>query len=280
MRFFSVLVALASVVHAAPSSTIHHVVHERRAAEPLGWTLSRRLESHKVLPMRFGLTQSNMDRIEEMLMSVSHPDSPTYGQHFSAAKVVETFSPSSETIEAVTNWLTDSGISRDRLRLAPNNGWIHLNATVAEVEELLKTEYHVYSHPSGDEQLGNSIQTYREIFGFHLVTFLGCQTYSVPAHVKEHIDLIKPTVHFNHRPSPKFGGLGSPTLRPGPKKSNKQVKTPPSLENCDENITLDCLRALYSINYKPVETKKNTFGIGKLETSFQVAQNAYGSVHS
>lgn len=156
MHIFSVLLALTSAVYAAPSSTVHHVVHERRAAEPLAWSLARRLESDKILPMRFGLAQRNVDRIEDMLMEVSHPDSPTYGQHYSAAQIVDTFSPSKETIEAVTNWLTDSGFSRDRLRLAPNNGWIHINATVAEVEELLKTEYHVYSHPSGDEQLGNS----------------------------------------------------------------------------------------------------------------------------
>lgn len=156
MRIFFPLVTFAIIAYAAPSSTVHHVVHERRAAEPLDWALSRRLESDKVLPMRFGLVQKNLDRLEAMLMSVSHPDSPTYGQHFSAEDVVRTFSPSRETIDAVTNWLTGSGFSSERLRLAPNNGWIHLNATVAEVEELLKTEYHVYNHPSGEERLGNA----------------------------------------------------------------------------------------------------------------------------
>lgn len=34
------------------------------------------------------------------------------------------------------------------------------------------------------------------------------------------------------------------------------------LSNCDENITPNCLRALYNIDYKPVATNKNTFGIG------------------
>ena len=97
---------------------------------------------------------------------------------------------------------------------------------------------------------------------------LGCHNYSVPAHVREHVDLIRPTVQFNHRPSPlaiskRTGGLGVPTGRNGPKKSSKTVAgITPSLDNCDEMITLDCLRALYAINHTPVATSKNTYGIG------------------
>ena len=149
-------VFLASYVAAAPSSRVNHVVHETRAAEPLDWVLSRRLESHKVLPMRFGLTQQNMHRVEELLMEVSHPESPKYGQHYTPAEVIETFAPSPETISAVTNWLVDSGFSRDRLKLSLNKGWIHVNATTAEVEDLLDAEYHVYTHSSGGEQIGKS----------------------------------------------------------------------------------------------------------------------------
>ena len=50
-----------------------------------------------------------------------------------------------------------------------------------------------------------------------------------------------------------------------------------NLANCDETITLDCLRALYSVNYTPVSTAHNTYGIGKWferdSTSF--AHNLY-----
>lgn len=101
-----------------------------------------------------------------------------------------------------------------------------------------------------------------------IIFLLGCHNYSVPAHVREHIDLIRPTVQFNHRPSPlsinkRTGGLGVPTGRNGPKKSSKSVAgIAPSLSNCDEIITLDCLRALYSIDHIPLATDKNTFGIG------------------
>jgi hypothetical protein len=148
------VVALLGVASAVPSPRSDHVVHETRPAEPINWTKTGRLDSNRVLPMRFGLVQQNLHKLEEMLMSVSHPESPKYAQHFTPVEVVDIFAPSEETISAVTNWLVDFGFSRDRLRLSPNKGWIHLNASTSEVENLLNTEYHVYSHSSGDTQIG------------------------------------------------------------------------------------------------------------------------------
>jgi tripeptidyl-peptidase-1 len=104
--------------------------------------------------MRFGLAQQNLHRVEEMLMAVSHPESPTYGKHYTPADIVDTFAPSDETISTVTNWLIDSGFARNRLRLSANKGWLSLEATTAEVENLLNAEYHVYNHASGDQQFG------------------------------------------------------------------------------------------------------------------------------
>jgi tripeptidyl-peptidase-1 len=150
----SFVVTLLSVALAIPSPHFDYVVHETRAAEPVHWAKTGRLDSNRVLPMRFGLVQQNLHRLEEMLMSVSHPESPKYAQHFTPMEIVDTFSPTEETISAVTNWLVDSGFSRDRLRLSPNKGWIQVNASTSEVENLLNTEYHVYTHPSGDKQIG------------------------------------------------------------------------------------------------------------------------------
>ena len=97
----------------------------------------------------------------------------------------------------------------------------------------------------------------------------------MPEDIREHIDLIKPTVHFLHRvPTPdqvqtdnvmRKRSFERPSthikLGSKVKADGTAVSLPPSLANCDEIITLDCLRALYSIDRKPTETKKNTFGI-------------------
>ncbi|KAL1937832.1 hypothetical protein VTO73DRAFT_12852 [Trametes versicolor] len=257
MRFLSLTwaLALATLVAALPSPRSNLVVHEKRAMEPVDWELSRKLEPDVVLPMRFGLTQNNLHKLEEMLMSVSHPTSQSYGKHFSPEDVVDTFAPSDETIGAVTRWLTESGIAKERLRLSASKGWIEVNATTAEVEDLIAAEYHVFSHPSGVQQIG-------------------CNSYSVPEHVREHIDIIQPTVHFLHRvprsdmnlrkrSTPEFGKIEA-AIMSGPKTNGQQVTITPGLENCDKQITLDCLRALYSVDYTPQSTDKNTFGILEL----------------
>lgn len=166
------LAALASIVFAVPSPRSTHVLHEKRAMEPVDWMRTSRLDPDRILPMRFGLSQQNLHLVEEMLASVSHPESPKYGQHYSAAEVVQTFKPSDETIEAVTNWLTDAGVSRDRLRLSINKGWIHVNASTAEVEDLLKAEYHVYTHPSGAQQIGDCLQKFIIQLCMALITFI------------------------------------------------------------------------------------------------------------
>ncbi|KAH9850152.1 subtilisin-like protein [Lenzites betulinus] len=246
--------ALVGLVAALPSRRSNLILHEKRAMEPIDWTLSRKLEADAVLPMRFGLAQNNLHKIEEMLMSISHPTSPSYGKHFSPEDIVDTFAPSDETVRAVTEWLVESGIQHDRLRLSASKGWIEVNATTAEVEDLIAAEYNVYTHPSGAQQIG-------------------CHSYSVPEHVREHIDLIQPTVHFLHRvPNPdriqkrstgEFGKLEA-AIHGGPKTNGQKATIASGLANCDKQITLDCLRALYSIDYTPQSTDKNTFGILEL----------------
>ncbi len=89
-------------------------------------------------------------------MAVSHPSSPTYGKHFSPLEVVEAFAPSEDSISAVISWLSEFGFDNDRIRLTGNKGWVEVNATTAEAEELLNTEYHVYTHPSGVEQISKA----------------------------------------------------------------------------------------------------------------------------
>jgi hypothetical protein len=131
---------------------------QKRAVDPYaaGWIQSRRLEARDIIPLRVGLRQQNLHKLDELLLSTSHPESPTYGEHFSAAQIIDTFAPLHKTIRAVRNWITDAGLSGDRFHLSASRGWITVNVTVEEAESLLRTEYHVYTHPSGAAQVGAS----------------------------------------------------------------------------------------------------------------------------
>ena len=78
--------------------------------------------------------------------SRSHHASPNYGKHYTAAEVTDIFAPSAESVEAVRSWLVAAGIPAGKISQSVNKQWLQFDAKTDEVEELLKTEYHVYEH--------------------------------------------------------------------------------------------------------------------------------------
>ncbi|KAF8273155.1 subtilisin-like protein [Lactarius quietus] len=251
MRVPLQILAICFTALAAPSIRVTNVIHERRTFEPIGWVRSHRAHEADIIPLRIGMKQQNLHMLEDLLMDVAHPDSPTYGQHWSPEKVVDFFAPGESTVCSIRTWLNASGIAEDKIRLSPNKGWVELNVTVATAERLLDTEYHIYEHPSGAKQIG-------------------CLSYSVPELISDHIEIIQPTVHLNHRvpedaaPLRKRANhLRQPSSSPGPhlKIDAVNIDTNLSLANCDRFIRPGCLRALYDFHYTPIATAKNSYGI-------------------
>lgn len=68
MRASLFLLSVTAVL-ASPTPP-NYVVHERRDVLPNGWIEERRLDEGTLLPMRIGLTQSNLDRGHDLLMEV------------------------------------------------------------------------------------------------------------------------------------------------------------------------------------------------------------------
>lgn len=253
--------ALAASVAALPAST--HVVHERRS-NTASWTkLSEvQLDQRINLPVRIGLTQSNLDSGYDLLLDVADPKSKNYGKHWTHTQIAEKFAPKPETIEAVGKWLTESGIEHSRIHLSPGKNWMNFNASISEVEQLLQTKYNYYTHTSGQ--------------GGHIA----CDEYSVPQSLSHHIDFIMPTVHFDTKIIDRTDDQElqkrdvDPTHKPGspsnvawnPKKG-KVIASPNTaspavvynLANCNQYITPDCLRALY--NFKNGTLNRSSYGI-------------------
>ncbi|KZT22937.1 subtilisin-like protein [Neolentinus lepideus HHB14362 ss-1] len=246
-RSFVSLLSFVALVVAEPLLS-PHVLHEKRSHTPAGWSRSRKHDADAVLPLRIGLTQSNMDKLEELLLDVSEPSSPNFGKHWNAGKVAQTFKPSSETVSTVYNWLAASGIDASRIKVSKAKTWIEVNATVTEAEQLLQTEYHVYTHESGKEHVA-------------------CEAYHVPKHVSKHVDIIMPSIHFDaviKRSEPSshtLSNIGQPGVGLSPKSTGKISDLLTQLEDCDQQITPICLRALYDFVYYPVATSKNSYGI-------------------
>ena len=274
MRFSLIaLGALVTTSLAAPAAT--YVQHEKRNMLPPGWVRDEKLPSHSILPMRIALAQNNLDKAEEYLMEVSHPDSPKYGQHWTAKQVAEMFAPSQESVDGVTEWLSSSGIAPERIKKSQSLGWLQFNATVAEAEDLLKTEYYLHKHTATGKP------------------HVACSEYHIPDHLSPHVDFITPTVHFDSKvaqaalpkremPEKRAATASVSTAAAGvpvqtmaavnviknpnngyhPKKGTdlniKNIIT--ELQNCNKFIVPDCLRALYLFPPNIVANPKNSYG--------------------
>ncbi|KAJ6501263.1 subtilisin-like protein [Mycena vulgaris] len=246
------LFSLSLAAFAAAQTLSPSVQHAKRNHLPAGWSRVRRHAPDAVLPLRFGLTQPDVDMntLEELLNDVSHPESPNYGMHWAPARVAEHFAPSDEAVHAVTSWIAESGFAKERVRVSKTKGWVMVNASVAETETLLGTEYHVYVHESSGKE------------------HVACDEYLLPAHIIPHVALVQPTVDFNAILTKRSAStathiaLGQPGVGTVSPKLTATVSTIlPELDNCDSQITPACLRALYEFDYSPLATDKNSLGI-------------------
>lgn len=67
----SVVAAIAALVNAAPApGPINHVLHEERTILSRDWTKGARVEKSAVIPMRIGMTQTNLEKGYDYLMEV------------------------------------------------------------------------------------------------------------------------------------------------------------------------------------------------------------------
>ncbi|KAK4932151.1 hypothetical protein LTR49_001448 [Elasticomyces elasticus] len=237
---------------AAPTG-LNHVLHEKRTVSN-HWQKGERVHGDVKLPMRIGLTQSNLDRAHEMLDAVSSPESASYGKHYSAESVADIFAPSANAVATVKAWLHTAGVEADRVSQSVNKQWLQFDAKTSEAEELLKAQYHFYEHG----QTGKSS--------------IACDEYHVPAHVQSHVDYITPGIKLYATRAKKADsaelekrGWRGPPHRPHPPKRPMPpgMPSPPSmgLQHCDTVATPDCIAALYNITKGTKASKGNQLGI-------------------
>ncbi len=156
--------------------------------------------------------------------------------------------PSEESLKAIQDWLRDSGIPSSRLEYTPANDWVKLSLPVNAIENMLDTVFSVFQHEDGD-------------------FLVRAPTWSLPAHLIEHVSVIQPTTSFFR--SKKMGS----TLRPVDDvwKSSQHPRPPPNSPPSGSDVaavcnmslvTPLCLRTLYgTIDYVPQVPGKNKVGL-------------------
>jgi len=156
-------------------------------------------------------------------MEVSDPNHARYGQHLKRDELRDLVKPRAESTKAVMSWLEESGISPKDIK--EDGEWITFHAPVERAESMLSTTFNTYQN-----QVRRDVNRIRAL------------SYSVPKVVRDHIDLIEPTVRFGQIKAERSNVL---TKEAAPFSIAAVNST------CNSAITPTCLKDLYNFaDYK------------------------------
>ncbi|KAJ5505183.1 hypothetical protein N7463_008057 [Penicillium fimorum] len=225
------LCALVASAMAVPTAH-NYQLHERRDFIPKSWDEGKKVDGNVSLPVRIGLTQSNLDYGHELLTDLSNPSSRRYGQHLSVDEVYNLFAPTEK-----------------RVNDSANKQWIQFNADAEELENLLHTKYSVYSHV----ETGQS--------------HVACREYHLPSSVRENVDYITPGISLREvtgvrRSTDKqkrFADGIPPIIEPIPLPIETLSSEASSF--CTQAITPQCIQQMYNISEGRSAAEGNELGI-------------------
>lgn len=254
------------------------IVHEKRGSNEI---LNRsQVDRDAIVPLRIGLKQQSLEIVDDLLLKSSHHSSPRYAKYWTKSEVQDLFAPSGETVSIVRQWLLDSAISPDDIRLTSNGAWLALDLPLRKAEQLLNTSYY---------ELHNAKDGTMKV---------ACDQYYLPLSVSEVVDYVVPGVN----PSPRLrrsnmpvnqlrrrsrpfdqqkDDLWKPWHEPGSPQGNDGHNIPPDLSNCSHQVTPPCIRALYNIPQAYLNDSVNSLGIFEAQIYFtQPDLDAYYSQYS
>ncbi|KAH9846906.1 subtilisin-like protein [Lenzites betulinus] len=227
---------LAAVVVATPAPYVSSSlrVHEARDTVPVGFVNAGPAPLEKTLKLRFALAQSTPDAIVDALFKVSDPTIPEYGQHLSKAEVEQLVAPSSAAVNAVNAWLTANNL--EGTTLSPAGDWVGFEIPVAKANSLFSANFSVFEYGSSGKQ---AIRT---------------MSYSLPAGLQCHVDLVHPTTSF---PSP-----ASKAQIVGIKSSVDSILAKRNVtQDCTDETIPECVQFLYDIPLTPATNSSNRLGV-------------------
>lgn len=201
-------------------------------AVPQGWSKASAALPTDKLALKIGLKQQHAAALEQAVLAVSSPGSPSYGKHLTREELRSYVAPTEQSVADVTAWLAKYDIVP-----AVDNDWITISTDVKTANAMLDADFGWYEYEEGG--------------GLKLRTL----SYGVPDDIAQHVDLIQPTT--------RFGQLGS-------KRStifdiviaeedddvaalNQAVAASPAAAAaaCTTTVTPQCLKAQYNIGYTP-----------------------------
>jgi tripeptidyl-peptidase-1 len=192
------------------------------------------------LNLKVALTATDRDSLEQTLFDVSTPGNALYGQHLSFEEAKALAGPSPATVQAVTSWLNENGIT-DITTTGAFDDWLAFSVPVSTANSLFEADYQLFTEIGGETQLTRTL------------------AYSIPADLQPHINLLHPSTDFVrisrgpkfHVPVPSSTSLSNNTA--------SRALTAPTA--CNSVVTPTCLQDLYGIPTTKATQKSNTLGV-------------------
>jgi tripeptidyl-peptidase-1 len=163
------------------------------------------------------IEQEKKGLLEKTLRQVSDPKGPRYGRYLSQDELQAIMKPSAAGERAVLDWLKDSAIQQDNIKI--NGNWVRFSATVEQADELMDANFLTYRSTSMDDM---AIVRTRTVF--------------LPKSILPYVQLVHPTTQFS-----RVRNHGSSI------DSFQRATVNETAVSCNKATTPKCLRDLYKI---------------------------------
>ncbi|KAI0055948.1 family S53 protease [Artomyces pyxidatus] len=217
------------------------VIWERLETVPPGFSMHGAAPGDQMLNLRLALVQTDISGLEDALMAVSTPTSTLYGQFLPKEEVEKFVAPTQETVDSVTAYLSEHGLSATPF--SPAGDWLSLNLTVAQANVLFDTQFSTFVHVKTG------------------ITSVRTLEYSIPAALQGHLDFVHPTITFPQPASRQ--SLVSISLPKGVDAAattgGEDSGSVPA--SCRDVITPACLQALYGIPTTKTSLRSSVLGV-------------------
>ncbi|KAF5352141.1 hypothetical protein D9758_009245 [Tetrapyrgos nigripes] len=235
LSFAALASAAFASVTATPTRRAMAVAEQRKV--PGSFARAGKPDAETTLNLRVALKQKDMQGLEKALYGVSTPGSSLYGQHLSLEEVTSFAGPTEESVNAVTQWLQENGVT-DITPSGAFNDWISFSIPVFKADELLDTNFEDFVHIETGDRLVRTLQ------------------YSIPQDLMQHVDLVHPTTAFI-KPLVKTPVMSAPVA--GTANVTERALGAPS--SCNSVVTPACLQSLYGIPATPAIQSSNILGV-------------------
>ena len=183
LRTLALAVAVATLASGA-SPPRYAPEADGSSSLPSGWAPVSSRDTSLSLRVTVALKESGVTALLDHLALASDPQSAAYGAHLSLAELHSLVHVPDSRRATVEAWLVSEKVGAKVV--ARGRGFLVAELTMAAAEVAFETELAVYEHQGGERAAASrSVASVRAVR-----CAIGSRAYSIPMHLKQHIDLV------------------------------------------------------------------------------------------